>query len=197
LVIAGPGTHSPEYVAEIARLAEQDERVRVLGPQYGGEKAWLLHNGRVFVQPSSIEGLPIALLEALAAGCFPVVSEIPENLEPVTVDGSRFGISFPVGNERALANALQAAIDHPDRSKTGQRLRDHVRREYDWHSIARRTEAIYRDVRERSSIRPRRAMGGSTSTADPGSHGVLRPSLRRSVHKAVSGRSRPNTSNHS
>lgn len=150
LVVAGPGTHSPNYVAEVARLAKQDDRVRVLGPQYGGEKAWLLHNARVFVQPSSIEGLPIALLEALAAGCFPVVSAIPENLEPLTVDGDQLGMSFPVGDEAALARALRAAIDHPDRPKTSARLGDHVRREYDWESIAGRTEAVYHDVRARS-----------------------------------------------
>jgi glycosyltransferase involved in cell wall biosynthesis len=153
LVIAGPGTHSPEYVAEISRLAEQDDRVRVLGPQYGSEKAWLLHNARVFVQPSSIEGLPIALLEALSAGCFPVVSSIPENLEPVTVDGARLGISFPVGDDAALADALQAAIEHPERAQAGERLAGHVRREYDWDAIAGRTEALYRDIHSRSTVR--------------------------------------------
>ncbi len=71
------------------QLAKQDDRVRMLGPRYGEEKAWLLHNAATFVQPSSIEGLPIALLEALAAGCYPVVSSIPENLEPVTVEGDQ------------------------------------------------------------------------------------------------------------
>lgn len=153
LVIAGPGAHSPEYVAEITRLAEEDDRVRVLGPQYGREKAWLLHNARIFVQPSSIEGLPIALLEALSAGCFPVVSSIPENLEPVTVEGRRLGVSFPVGDEEALAGALEAAIDHPERSKASERLGEHVRSEYDWDSIAGRTEAIYRDIHSRSNVR--------------------------------------------
>ena len=154
LVIAGPGTHSPGYIAEIVKLAQQDDRVRIIGPQYGREKAWLLHNARVFIQPSSIEGLPIALLEALAAGCFPVVSAIPENLEPVTVDHTQLGISFPVGDEAALARALQGAIDHPDRAGTGACLSEHVRREYDWASIAVRTEALYRDVLSRSSARP-------------------------------------------
>lgn len=152
LVIAGPGTHSSDYVAEILRLAEQDGRVRLLGPQYGKEKAWLLHNARVFVQPSSVEGLPIALLEALAAGCFPVVSAIPENLEPVTVDDNQLGISFPVGDEPALARALRAAIDHPNRPGTSGRLGENVRREYDWNSIAVRTEAIYRDVLSRPGV---------------------------------------------
>lgn len=158
LVIAGPGTHSPEYVAEITRLAEGDERVRVLGPQYGEQKAWLLHNARVFVQPSSIEGLPIALLEALSAGCFPVVSSIPENLEPVTVGGRRLGVSFPVGDEAALAQALRTAIAHPERARSSAHLCDHVQREYDWEAIAGRTEAIYRDVRTRSTARGANAL---------------------------------------
>lgn len=170
LVIAGPGTHSPEYVTEITRLAAEDDRVRVLGPQYGAEKAWLLHNARVFVQPSSIEGLPIALLEALSAGCFPLVSSIPENLEPVTVNGERLGVSFPVGDEVALADALQTAVEHPARAAASERLRDHVMREYDWASIAGRTEAIYRDIHSRSTARGpsmRREGGHGRSSGRP------------------------------
>lgn len=173
LVIAGPGTHSPDYVAEVTRLAQQDDRVRLLGPQYGADKAWLLHNARVFVQPSSIEGLPIALLEALAAGCFPVVSAIPENLEPVTVDGDRLGVCFPVGDEAALANALRAAIDHPERSATSARLGDHVRREYDWESIAGRTEALYRDLRTRSSGRAPNGLSDPDATGPAGRAGLF------------------------
>jgi len=186
LVIAGPGTHSPDYVAEIVRLADEDNRVRVLGPQYGREKAWLLHNARVFVQPSSIEGLPIALLEALAAGCFPVVSAIPENLEPVTVDGSRLGISFPVGDQSALAGALHAAIHYPERSKISERLADHVRQEYDWDSIAVRTEAIYHDVRVQSGFwlsRPRREARRRAAT--PSGPGWSRVRDRRLVQRAA------------
>ena len=146
LVIAGPGSHSPEYVEDLERLANEDDRVRMLGPRYGEEKAWLLHNAAAFVQPSSIEGLPIALLEALAAGCYPVVSSIPENLEPVTVDGAQLGASFPVGDEAALAQVLRAVLESADRRATGERLSDHVRREYDWSVIAARTEAVYRQV---------------------------------------------------
>ena len=146
LVIAGPSSHSPEYVESLARLAEADDRVRMLGPRYGEEKAWLLHNAAAFVQPSSVEGLPIALLEALAAGCYPVVSSIPENLEPVTVEGAHLGASFPVGDEAALAQVLRSALTRTDRRVTGERLSEHVRREYDWGVIAARTAAIYQEV---------------------------------------------------
>jgi glycosyltransferase involved in cell wall biosynthesis len=151
-VIAGPGSHSPDYVEDLARLAQEDGRVRMVGPRYGEEKAWLLHNAAAFVQPSSIEGLPIALLEALAAGCYPVVSSIPENLEPVTVDGDQLGASFPVGDEAALAQVLRGVLERTDRRATGERLSAHVRREYDWGVIAARTEAVYRGIVDRTSV---------------------------------------------
>ncbi len=146
LVIAGPSSHSPDYVQDLTKLAQADDRVRMLGPRYGEEKAWLLHNASAFVQPSSIEGLPIALLEALAAGCYPIVSSIPENLEPVTVDGAHLGGNFPVGDEAALAQVLREALERHDRRATGERLSEHVRREYDWDVIAGRTEAVYREL---------------------------------------------------
>jgi glycosyltransferase involved in cell wall biosynthesis len=146
LVIAGPDSHSPEYVEELHALAEGDPRIRLVGPQYDGAKQWLMANALAFVQPSSIEGLPIALLEALAAGRYPIVSDIPENLEPVTVDGQHLGLNVPVGDVAALAAAIQTAIVADDRAEVGQRLSQHVRREYDWASIAEATEAVYRDV---------------------------------------------------
>jgi glycosyltransferase involved in cell wall biosynthesis len=146
LVIAGPDSHSPDYLAELRTLAARDPRVRLLGPQYGSDKAWLMRNALAFVQPSSIEGLPIALLEALAAGRYPIVSSIPENLEPVTVGDETLGRTVQVGNEKELGAAIASAIAAPDRAAVGHRLRDHVREAYDWSSIAEATEATYRDV---------------------------------------------------
>lgn len=155
LVIAGPDSHSPEYVARLHEMARQDPRVRMIGPRYGAEKAWLLHNASAFVQPSSIEGLPIALLEALSASRFPIVSEIPENLEPVTVDGERLGLSFPVGDDAALAEAIGHALGREDRAQVGERLARHVDDTYDWTTIAERTEEVYARVMTRVGPRSR------------------------------------------
>jgi glycosyltransferase involved in cell wall biosynthesis len=146
LVIAGPDSHSPEYLAELRTLAARDPRVRLLGAQYGANKTWLMRNALAFVQPSSIEGLPIALLEALAAGRYPIVSSIPENLEPVTVGDETLGRTVGVGDEEGLGAAITSAIAAPDRAAVGHRLRDHVRQAYDWSAIAEATEATYRDV---------------------------------------------------
>jgi glycosyltransferase involved in cell wall biosynthesis len=157
LVIAGPDSHSPEYLDELRALADGDPRIRFLGPQYGASKAWLMRNALAFVQPSSIEGLPIALLEALAAGRYPIVSSIPENLEPVTVGDETLGQTVPVGDERELASAIASTIAAPDRAAVGRRLRDHVRKAYDWNAIASATEATYRDALR--ARRPRRRRG--------------------------------------
>jgi glycosyltransferase involved in cell wall biosynthesis len=105
-----------------------------------------VRNALAFVQPSSIEGLPIALLEALAAGRYPIVSTIPENLEPVTVGDETLGGTVQVGDEHQLGAAIESAIAAPDRAAVGHRLRDHVRQAYDWSAIAEATEATYRDV---------------------------------------------------
>lgn len=146
LVIAGPSSHSPEYVRRLEHLAAEDPRVRLLGPRYGGEKEWLMHNALAFVQPSSVEGLPIGLLEALAAGRFPIVSQISENLEPVTVAGRRLGLQVPVGDARALGGAISEAFVTGDRDAVGDRLRTHVLEVYDWSEIAARTERVYREA---------------------------------------------------
>jgi glycosyltransferase involved in cell wall biosynthesis len=146
LVIAGPDSHSPTYVDQLRALAAGDNRVRLIVPQYGGDKAWLMQNALAFVQPSSIEGLPIALLEALSAGRFPIVSAIPENIEPVTVGARTMGITVEVGDEAALARAIEAAKAAPDRRAIGDCLSNHVRKVYDWHQIASATEAVYYDA---------------------------------------------------
>lgn len=146
LVIAGPDSHSPEYVRELEELAAADPRVRMLGPRYGEEKAWLMQNAAMFCQVSSIEGLPIALLEALSNGRFPIVSDIPENAEPVTVDGTLEGLQVPVGDEQALADAIQAALAREDRAEVGAKLAANVRTDYDWREIAEATERVYRGV---------------------------------------------------
>jgi glycosyltransferase involved in cell wall biosynthesis len=146
LVIAGPDSHSPEYLTELRTLAADDPRVRLVGPQYGPNKTWLMRHALAFVQPSSVEGLPIALLEALAAGSYPIVSSIPENLEPVTVGDETLGRTVRVGDERELATAISSTIAAPDRAAVGRRLRDHVRKAYDWNSIAAATEGTYREA---------------------------------------------------
>jgi glycosyltransferase involved in cell wall biosynthesis len=148
LVIAGSSSHSDEYVDKVTQLAAADDRVMMIGSRYGAEKAWLLRNAAVFVQPSTLEGQPIALLEALACDRFTIVSDIPENVAVVTLgDDEPFGLIFRAGDVDDLARKLELALSPGSRllSDTpgcGQLVQDR----YDWARIAGETEAVYREA---------------------------------------------------
>jgi glycosyltransferase involved in cell wall biosynthesis len=146
LAIAGSSSHSDDYVAAISRLAAEDDRVTLLGSRYGAEKAWLLRNATVFVQPSTIEGLPIALLEALACGRLTIVSDIPENVEAITVkDDLPQGLVFRTGDSKDLTRKLgQALLPDSRLPADGSLVGQMVRERYDWERLAEQTEAVYR-----------------------------------------------------
>jgi glycosyltransferase involved in cell wall biosynthesis len=144
LAIAGSGSYSDEYVETVRRLASMDERIVVLGSRYAAEKAWLLRNAAVFVQPSTIEGLPIALLEALACDRFTIVSDIPENVEAVTIQDHPYGLVFRTGDVEHLTQKLSEVLLPGSGSVTETPPVGHLIRErYDWERIAEQTELVY------------------------------------------------------
>ncbi len=148
LAIAGSSSHSDEYVETVRRLAAVDKRVVLLGSRYGGEKAWLLRNATVFVQPSTIEGLPIALLEALACERFTIVSDIPENVEAVSLDDDEpYGSVFRTGDVEDLAQKLgQALLPDSRLIRDTPPVGQLVRERYDWEHLAEQTELIYKQA---------------------------------------------------
>lgn len=146
LAIVGPSSHSDAYMREVQELADLDDRVLLLGPRYGAEKAWLLNNAAVFVQPSTLEGLPIALLEALAHDLFTIVSDIPENVEAVTLSNEQpHGLVFRTGDVDDLASKLTLALSRDSQPVEDLLpVGDLVRERYDWERIACDTESVYR-----------------------------------------------------
>jgi glycosyltransferase involved in cell wall biosynthesis len=102
-------------------------------------KQFYTHAG-AFVLPSSHEGLPIALLEALSYGLPVLASDIPANLE-IALDERCY---FPLGDTAALAQRLEAIsrATHDDGERATRR--DFVARNYDWNTVAEQTLLAYR-----------------------------------------------------
>jgi glycosyltransferase involved in cell wall biosynthesis len=76
-----------------------------------------------FVLPSETEGLALALLEAMAAGC-PLICTHPNDEHDAIIDGEN-GFIAPLHDSRALANALQKLVEDPE---MGQRM-GHINRQ--------------------------------------------------------------------
>lgn len=89
------------------RQQAQDLDVTFLGWLSQVELANELQAAHLYVSTSKSDSTSVSLLEAMAAGCFPVVSDIAGNREWVK-DGVG-GLLFPAGDANALADALRRA----------------------------------------------------------------------------------------
>ena len=89
LVLAGGSSHSDAYTRQLR--AHQSDRIRILDWVSGEALDELLTNAMLFVLPSDLEGLSLALLDAMGAGVCVLASDIPENKE--LVEGCGFHLS--------------------------------------------------------------------------------------------------------
>lgn len=137
LLVAGDGP------LRSAVQAEGGEHVRVLG--FRRDVARLNSVADVFVLPSRREGLSYALLEAMASGAAPVVSDVPGNVEAV----GESGVVAPTGDVTAFAEALARLVEDPgSRDRLGTQARARVEREFREDVMLARTGAVYDAVIE-------------------------------------------------
>lgn len=132
LVLAGDTDFEDDYSRSLKEMASKNSVV-LTGFIKGRKLHSLLTNCRCYCLPSSHEGLPIALLEAMSYGVKVIVSDIPANLE-VGLDKEDY---FPVGDVDALAEKLKTVIQQP---------LQHIvydMKKYDWEKIADQVADIY------------------------------------------------------
>lgn len=112
LVVLGEGPERPELERLAAELGVQDA-VRL--PGFVTNPFAYMRRSAVFVLSSRWEGLPGALIEAMACGC-PVVSTDCKSGPREILEDGRYGPLVPVGDADALARAvLQVLRDPPAR----------------------------------------------------------------------------------
>ncbi len=136
LVLAGDTDFEDEYSRELKRKARENGVV-LTGFVRGKKLHSLLTNALCYSLPSSHEGLPIALLEAMSYRLPVITSSIPANLE-VGLDASCY---HEVGDVAALASKLEAIISQPL-----QRI-DYDMSKYNWDAIAEQVSEIYNSLK--------------------------------------------------
>lgn len=122
--LLGGGPLLERYRADVLRLG-LDDLVALPGRVPPEEVRRALQAADIYVSASRSDGASSSLLEAMACGLFPVVSDIPGNRD--WIDDGETGLLFPAGNVRALAAALgRAAADETLRASARSRNRARV-----------------------------------------------------------------------
>ena len=104
-----------------------------------------LARASVFCLPSHAEGLPMAVLEAMAAGK-PVVASAVGGIPELISDGVN-GLLVPPHDAGALAAALARLLgDAPLRRRLGAQARATVEAQYSTQAVCGRLAAIYNDL---------------------------------------------------
>lgn len=141
LVIAGGTAGSNDYAAHLREEAAGDEAVVFAGYRFGEELEALFANATCYVTASELEGLPLSLLEGMAAGLPCLASDIPPHREVLGPTGSY----FPVGDTVRLAAALDAltGVGPAALAALGAACRERAAREFSWDTVARRLGEAY------------------------------------------------------
>jgi glycosyltransferase involved in cell wall biosynthesis len=105
----------------------------------------LLHSADVFAFPSRTEGLPNALLEAMAAG-LPIVTTDAPGCRDLIQDGVT-GLVAPVGDSTAMAAAIRRLLaDRSLATALGGRAKERARLHFGREACCERYKALYRDL---------------------------------------------------
>jgi glycosyltransferase involved in cell wall biosynthesis len=137
LLVAGDGP----LRAEVEQAARVANAVRVLG--FRRDIEHVLDASDFFVLSSRREGLSFSLLEAMAHGLAPVVSDAPANVEAV----ANAGVVVPYGDVARFAEAFERlARDPEERQALGGRARERVAQHFSVDEMLRRTRRVYEEI---------------------------------------------------
>ena len=144
---------------ELQVLSEElgvDHAVSLLGRR--SDVGDLLNAADIYVSSSTSEGLPLAILEAMAAGLPIVATKVGDIPEVVPNDA---GILVEPGSATELASALLAMVDDPPRRhRCGQAAFQYVVNHHNPDRWAEQLAAIYKDISGANTAGSGRSVAG-------------------------------------
>jgi glycosyltransferase involved in cell wall biosynthesis len=128
----------------VQELGLQDS-VELLPKQSRLQMAELFRGSQIAVSPSTHDGTPNTLLEAMSSGCFPIAGDI-ESLREWITNGVN-GLLVDPGDAGALAKAILQALRDPEmRRRASQSNRELIRQRAEYHHVMRQAEKFYRQI---------------------------------------------------
>jgi len=139
LLLGGGSSHTDDYVAELRK--RESDRIKILDWLAGEALEEVLTNAALFVLPSDMEGMSLALLDAMGAGVCVLASDVPENVEAIR----DAGFTFKAGDVRDLQQVMEFVLSHPTlRENVGRKAKVRVRENYLWETVVEQTSSVYK-----------------------------------------------------
>jgi glycosyltransferase involved in cell wall biosynthesis len=138
LALVGGLSFTQDYMDQLKRY--EGPRVKFLDYVYGEMLEELWSNAYLVVQPSILEGLSIALLEALSYGRCVLMSDIPENREVA----EECAVMFRSQDVDDLERHLRRLLANPGEVKGYEsQARAHIGEHFSWDKVTASTESVY------------------------------------------------------
>jgi glycosyltransferase involved in cell wall biosynthesis len=138
VLVAGGSRHTDEYIEQLRQSAP--EYVHLLGYVYGEELHRLYREATIYVQPSSREGVPLTLLDAMAFGCPIVAGDIPELREAL----GDCGLYAPPNSVQQLRDRIVELLTDDDlRLELGHRAAERVKTFPTWDDMTDAIHGVY------------------------------------------------------
>ncbi len=142
LVIVGDGFHTNQYVKRLKNMIKGKNDIILTGNQTGENLEQLFTHAKLFVQPSSDEGLSLVILEALGYNLPLLVSNIPENIEAT----QGLGRSFEVNSTKDLKSKLIKTLKSNSKEEAvyKKQANNITKTLFNWDIIAKNTLSNYK-----------------------------------------------------
>ena len=143
--IAGDGPQM-QILQSLAKELGIEDRVRFLGWQSREHLIELYKQANIFLFPSRHEGMPNAMLEAMASG-LPIIATCIAGSEELVMH-DKTGYLVPSEDIESLQTALKKLLNDPvRREQMGFASRAHAEANYSWESTARQYELLLEKVK--------------------------------------------------
>jgi glycosyltransferase involved in cell wall biosynthesis len=167
ITVVGGGAEEPR-LRRYAHALGIGSRVTFAGPVFGEDKVGLLAGADLMLLPSYSEGLPYALLEAMAAGV-PVIATPVGAIPDVVADGIH-GLLVPPRNGKAIAEALLVLAGDRERlSWMSRACRRRILAAYSIERLAAELRLVYEELASGLAV-------AGVGNASP-------PATRRTAHR--------------
>ncbi len=142
-IIAGDGPDKDDFIGDCKRRIPNN--YHYMGIITGKKKEMVLDETNIFLMPSYYEGLPYALLEAMAYKLVPIVT--PVGSIPEIVEDGKNGFLVPIYNYKAIINSIMELDKNPKKfEELGHNAYETIKSDYSLSSYLNKINAVYSNL---------------------------------------------------